>query len=266
MNEYIEKAARAGYAIKAALYVVVGILAVREATRPGGGSGDAEGTKDALGELNGVPYGQVLIALAAAGLFAYAAWRFYQAFLDPEGKGADVKGIVKRLGLFGSGAVYAGLGVYAVRSVIGGASASSGGSNGAEERTSWLMDLPGGRWLVAIAGGITVYVGCYHCYRGATAQFEEKLALGALSRKARRWVIHACRFGIVARAVVFCVMGAFILYAAWTSDPDQAAGFSEAFGSLREAAYGRLLFGVVALGVIAYGGYCGINARFRRFG
>jgi hypothetical protein len=80
----------------------------------------------------------------------------------------------------------------------------------------------------------------------------------------RQWVRRVCRFGMAARGVVFGIIGLFLLLAAWRNNPGEARGLGGALHSLQEQGYGPWLLGVVALGLVAYGGYQFVLARYRR--
>jgi hypothetical protein len=72
------------------------------------------------------------------------------------------------------------------------------------------------------------------------------------------------RVGIAARGAVFGISGMFLVSAGMTSDPSRAKGFAEALQVVREAPYGQALLAAVALGLIAFSAYQGVEARFRR--
>ena len=74
-------------------------------------------------------------------------------------------------------------------------------------------------------------------------------------------MLGVSRFGIAARGVVFALIGFFLSRAALRHDPSEAGGVAQ---SLRTLAHtGRWPFVVVALGLIAYGVYELVNARYR---
>ena len=75
-----------------------------------------------------------------------------------------------------------------------------------------------------------------------------------------------CRFGLIARGFVFLIIGGFIVVAAWRYDPQQARGLAGALQALQEQPYGQALLGIVALGLVAFGLYCGVEALYRRIG
>jgi hypothetical protein len=250
--------ARAGYAVKGVLYGLVGVLALLTAL---GDRGQTPGTEGALRTVARSSFGGVLLVFIAAGLAAYALWRLVQAALDPEHEGADAGGLAKRLGYVGSGVVYAGLALSTVRLLLG----DGGGGGGTQTWTARLMSQPFGPWLVGLAGTIGIGVGGYQLYRAWSEKFREKLALGALGGDGERWAVRVSRFGIAARGVVFTLIGAFLVVAAVEADPREARGLDGVLQALREQPYGPYLLGVVALGLAAYGAYCLVEARYRRF-
>jgi hypothetical protein len=61
---------------------------------------------------------------------------------------------------------------------------------------------------------------------------------------------------------VFCLIGYFLARAAARHDATQAGGIRKSLGMI--AGIGRWPFVVVALGLVAYGIYELVNARYRR--
>jgi len=255
---WVEKAARAGYAAKGVVYALVGILAVQVAL---GDGGSTEGSRGALRSLADEPFGQVLLGLIALGLFGYVVWRAVGAFMAPEGEGTG-----RRVFYAVSGAVYAGLAIWAARLALGGGGGGGEGSGGQGQSMGWTADLmgaPGGRWLVGIAGLALLGYGVQQLYHAYTTQIDERLDLSSMSPTMRQWTIRFGRFGVGARGVVLSMIGGFVLTAAWQADPSEARGLGGALSTLRDQSYGPWLLGLVALGLIAYGIYNLIRARYR---
>jgi len=69
--------------------------------------------------------------------------------------------------------------------------------------------------------------------------------------------------GYVARGVVFALIGVFLVRAAWDYDPKEAVGFDGALAKLQQAPYGPLLLGLTAAGLVAFGLFCLVQARYR---
>lgn len=257
---WTEVLARLGYAAKGVVYMVVGILAARAAV---GRGGSVDGSQGAIAAILHQPFGRLLVGGIAVGLFGYALWRFVQAGLDPEGKGSDAKGIARRIGYGISGVIHVGLGIEAARSVLSGAS-SGGGGEGADHWTAVLMRQPFGAWIVAAVGAGIAGYGVYELYKAYTVQLGKRLDLGRMEQTARVWAVRFSRFGLAARGVVFFVIGVLLIQAARQHDPADAVGVGGALRTLQEQSYGPWLLGAVALGLVGYGIYELVKARYRR--
>jgi hypothetical protein len=257
-SDTVEKLARFGYAVKGVVYGLIGVLAIMAAF---GSGGQTSGSRGVLDTIAGGPFGQVLLVLVAIGLFGYALWRFVQSIVDPDNKGTDAEGLVKRTGYFISGVIYAGLGIAAVRLLTG--SGGGGGSN-ADSRTATLMEQPFGLWLVGIVGATIIGYGLYQLYKAKEASFFDKLKTGQMSATERTWTKRSGRAGLAARGVVFGIIGFFLIQAALSANPQEARGLGGALDTLAAQPYGPYLLGLVALGLVGYGVYCGVNARYRK--
>jgi Domain of Unknown Function (DUF1206) len=256
--------ARTGLVAKGVSYGIVGILAVKLAF---GHGGKATSRNGALQTLAGQSFGKVMLALLALGLAAYAIWRFVQAFAEREDAGDGVaKGAAKkwgkRAGYVGRGLIYAGLTVSAVKILFG----SGGGQSQtgkAHKTTAVVFSWPAGTWLVGIAGAVIVGVGLWNFYRGVSRKFEDRWRTGEMGEQARKWGSRAGLVGHVARAVVFSLIGIFLVKAAIDFNPKDAIGLDGALRKLADASYGPYLLGLTAAGLVAYALYCFVDARYR---
>jgi hypothetical protein len=59
------------------------------------------------------------------------------------------------------------------------------------------------------------------------------------------------------------VIGGCVVAAGWQANPGQARGLGGALASIGASPFGPLLLGVLALGLIGYGFYMLIAARYR---
>jgi hypothetical protein len=257
-SPWMERMARAGYAARGAVYALVGLLAVQAAI---GGRRHPTDTRGALQAIAG--QSTVLLWLIAAGLFGYAFWRIVQGFLDREHKGTGLKGLAQRTGRVGSGLVYGSLGVAAVRLALG-AHRASGGQGGYREWTARLMSEPFGHWLVAGVGIGVIAGGLFQIRRGWTEKFRKEIRLQEMNATERKLAINSGKLGLIARGVVFLVSGWFLVQAALRTDPSQARGLAGALAALASQPHGTLLLGLVAVGLIAFGAYSLLLARFGR--
>jgi hypothetical protein len=209
--------------------------------------------------VNGASSGRIVLLVVAAGLIGYAVWRLVEAFMDPEGRGTGFKAIALRVGYFARGVFHAGLGITAIRVALG--SAGGAGGNQAPEWTARAFKLPAGELLVWLAAAWIAGYGVYQFYRAWSPKMRRHLRLAELPERLRNWVLGVSRFGIAARGVVFCLIGYFLAQAALKHDAAQAGGLRESLRALAHA--GRWPFVVVALGLVAYGVYELVNARYR---
>jgi Domain of Unknown Function (DUF1206) len=126
-RDWLDPAARAGLLAKAALYGIIGALALAVALGEGGETTDQKG---ALATLTDEPAGKVLIGLLAVGLLAYGVWRLVQAIFDTGGEGEDATGVVTRIGYAASGAIHLALFAFAIRLLAGSGGSASGAGSG----------------------------------------------------------------------------------------------------------------------------------------
>ncbi len=206
------------------------------------------------------PLGRFLLLLIALGLLAYAAWRLFQGAMDPEDEGTDAKGIAHRLEHATNGLFHAALALAALRLALG----SGGGGGSTDNWTARLMSQPLGRPLVVAVGVVAIGAGLYQLYRAYTANFRDELKTGEMSLQEKRWTTYAGRLGYAARGVVFGVIGVFLIQASLHSDPQEARGLGGALETLARQPLGPYVLGAVAAGLVAYGAFMLVVARYRR--
>ena len=259
-SHWIVWLARFGYAAKGLVYVVVGALATLAAAGSGERPPDASGAMRSIARQE---HGEVLLSVVAFGLVAYVVWRVVQALADVDGKGSSLKGLGVRAGYLLSGLAYAGLALSAGRIVL------HVNEDGGAMRRSWtarLMSMPFGRWLVALVGVGVVAFGLFQIYKGYKAKFRKRLKLGEMPEEQHPWALLSGRVGYAARGVVFCVVGVLLVQAARHYDPGEVVGLDGALQALTEHSFGPFILGAVAVGLVAYGLYMFVEARYRRIG
>jgi hypothetical protein len=260
-NPWVERLARFGYAARGVVYAVIGLLAV-QAAYSGHGSQDLAQQATPQGALRQIAeQSRLLLVLVAIGLAGYALWRFVQGGLDTENKGSDAKGLVKRGSMVASGIVYAGLAIAAARLASGKGGGTAGGSQGF---TAALMSKPFGRWLVVLIGIAVIVSGFYQLYDAWSKKFRNRLKLQEMSADEERLATRTGQAGLAARGIVFLLSGWFLVQAGLRFDPSEARGLGGALEALARQPSGPWLLGLVALGLIAYGAYSFLQARYRR--
>ena len=261
----LEWLSRAGYAAKGVVYSTVGILTLSALYGLFGssGSGGPAGTRGAVRVIAEQPFGNFLLILLIIGLAGYVVWRFAQGIKDTEGKGDDASGWMQRIGFMISGVFYASLTLYAINLAgwFADGSASSGSSK--QELTEKLMSYEVGTWAVGFAGAAFFCVGLYQFYRAFTKKFEDNWKTHEIPADKLRFAERFAQFGICARALTLVVIGGLLAQAAARSDPNQARGLGYALQTLRDETYGTFLLTLIGAGLLCYGLYCFVNARYR---
>ena len=250
--------ARAGLAARGVVYILIGALAVQVALGDGGKTTNPQGALQTIAEQ---PLGTVLLILVAIGLAGYATWRLLRAAIGHGPESSDdakqrIDGLVSGIG-------YAALCVTAVK-ILAGSGGGSGGSQQADKATGGVLGWPGGTWLVAIAGAIIIGVGLEQGYKAVKRKFLDDSKTGEMSHRVRQAFTALGVGGFLARMVVFTLIGYFLIKAALDFDPDKAITIDGALAHLGQSSYGPLLLGLVAAGLVCFGAYSIVDARFRK--
>jgi Domain of Unknown Function (DUF1206) len=249
--------ARAGFVARGLIYAIIGVLAFELAI---GHGGKITSQKGAMRTLEHQPGGHVLLILLAVGLGGYSMWRLFRAALGHGPEGADSG--IERLGALGSGLVYAAFCAIAVTLLIGSGSGSSSGN--AKKTAHDVFAWPAGRWIVGTAGVVMVGVGIYQLIRGVMRKFLDDDKTEKMSPAFKTFFTWFGTVGHVARAIVFGLIGAFLLKAAIDYKANEAIGLNGALAKLYDQPYGPELLGVVAAGLVAFGVFSLTEARYRR--
>jgi hypothetical protein len=256
-SDWFEGLGRLGLVAKAVLYAVIGVLAVQVAL---GGREESPDKGGALRTIAEQPFGKGLLVLLAGGLAAYALWRLAQGILDRDNEGEGPKGLVKRAGNLGKAAWYGTLCGLTVSTLVGN---GSGGGN-EQETTAGIFERPFGRYLVYAARLAFVGAAAFNGWRAVTCKFNKKLKTGEMSDAEEKAATGIGILGHLARMIVFGLIGAFLVKAAWEYDPKEARGLDGALLELSQQPYGGFLLGSVGVGLFAYALYCLVQARYRR--
>jgi len=257
-SRHLEWLARAGLVARGVVYGLIGVLAVKVALGSGVETTDQQG---ALKTIADESFGKVLLVLIAIGLAGYALWRLVRAAIGhgPETGEDDAK---DRISSLVSGIAYGALCVTAVKILVGAGSSSS--SSKTEKATGGVLGWPGGRYLVIVAGLVVIGVAVDQAVKGIKQKFREDSKTEQMSPGMDQAFTAVGVIGHLARAVVFALIGWFVIKAAIDYDPDKAVGLDQALAKLSNSTFGPAILGIVAAGLIAFACYSVLDARYRR--
>lgn len=257
--EWVERLAKAGLIAKGIVYCLIGVLAFMAALELGSNSTSSADQTGVFRFIGQQTYGKILLGIVALGLLCYSLWRLIQAIKDTKHEGSDAKGIGKRLSYAFRGLIYGALAFTAAKIALGSGSSSS---NSKESLTSQILQQPYGQWLVGIiAVGIAI-AGFYQLYLAFSDEYKKTVESAGLKSETESFMIKFGKFGYMARGVVWLILSYFFLRAALQSDAQEAGGTASAFRFLENSSYGSILLGAVALGLICYGLFMFMQAKY----
>jgi hypothetical protein len=252
-NPAVRILARVGFAASGLVHLLLGYLAIRVAFN----QQEESDQGGALAEVAKLPGGAIVLWIAVAGLFGLALWLVVEGVLGigSSSKKRWVRSIVS----IGKAAAYLALGITALTFARGG---SSDSSDSAQDASATVLSLPGGPILLGIVGVVAVGIGGYFIYKGATRKFTEDLTVP--NGNAGRTAVALGVAGYVAKGVAVVTVGILLVVAAVQVDPDDATGFDGALKSLAALPFGIVILTAVGAGLIAYGIYTFVRARYAR--
>jgi hypothetical protein len=247
-SEKMDRLAKVGTFTHGVVFALVGVLALLAAFGKGGKVTDSNGVIHTISES---PFGQVLVLLTAVGLAAYALWQL----LRP-----NAKDLLQRVRFILVGMLYAGLSLTAFQ--LGTGSGESGASSAPKTWIGAALASDFGPALLIIAGLVIFGAGAYFLYSAYRMKFIEDLRLRSASANERVWLEKFGRAGYTARGIVFLLVGGSFVAAGLHSNPSEAQGMDRALKGLEGLPYGDLILGAVAAGLLAFGLFRMLSARF----
>jgi hypothetical protein len=252
----VTKIPQIGLSAKGLVYLVIGTMAFLAAFEIGGQS---EGAASKTGAFEFVrdKGGNFLLLLLAAGLFCYVAWRLMQAFSR-----SDKIKTAKRIRYFFSALTYGAVAYSAVAMITRGK--KSGGDQN-QQAAADIMDKPMGEWLVGAAALVLAGIGIYQIYYALSEKYKKHVQELDLGSDVSGLLLRAGKVGYIARGLVWLLLAYLLGRAAFSHNPSQAGDTGKAFRFIEDGYLGSYLLGGIGLGVIAYGIFCFVRARYERF-
>jgi hypothetical protein len=252
---------RLGFLARGLIYFVIGVLALQLALGAGGATTNPTSAIQVIGHQ---PFGNVLLVLIALGLVGYALWGLVRAFLDPLGRGSDAKGLIARAGFLFSGISYALLLIPTFAALTGkpvgpAGAAAAGGGGGVP---SGLLSGPAGHWLGILVGIFWLVAGIGQIMVGYRKSFLHDLKLSAMSHDEQETASLLGQVGYIARGIVFALLGVLILQPSVAGAAAAKQSFDGALATLAHSPNGEVMLGAVALGLMLFGLYSALCAKW----
>ncbi len=243
-NDWLDKAARVGYAVNGLLHLLIAYIAIQIAI---GSSGDSADQSGALSQLSSNAFGRVVLWIAVIG---FVGLTILQLTKGIAGTAYETKDRLKE----GSKAiVYAALAWTAFNYAKGDSSNSEQQIN---DFTASLMAKPLGMALVALIGIVIIGIGVYHVVKGWKKKF-----ISDLDQHPGTFFVRSGQIGYIARGVALFIVGGLFVLAAINSNPAEAGGLDAALRSLTDEPFGRPLLALIAFGFAAFGVYSFARAK-----
>ena len=251
-------AARAGFAVSGLLHLLVGFVAIQLALGKAGKAGPAD-QAGAVAQLAAQPQGLLLLWAGFAACVALALWQTSNAVFDYGGLEAKKK-VGRKLSAAGKAVVFAVIALTFAASASGN---SQTGGQSTSDFTVSIIKAPGGAFLLIAIGAAVAVVGLVFVVLGVKGSFKKDLRLPP-SGIARSVVTGLGVVGYIAEGVALFLVGLLFIISTVNANPQESTGLDGGLKALREQPYGVYMLSAVGAGLICYGLYLMVKAKFAR--
>ena len=258
---WVEPVAKAGLITKGLVYSLVGALAFMAAFEIAGRSNENADKKGVFNFIEEQTGGQIMLLIVALGLVCYSIWRGVQTFSNISDDKKSAKGLGKRARYLFSGFVYLSLAFVAAKVALHKSSDSSG-SGSKQSMAAELLSKPYGQILAGIAALIIAGVGVYQLWYGWSGKYKKHVSDLKLNSDTAKVLVRSGKIGFMARGFVYLIIAYMFLQAAMQFNSSKAGDTAQAFQFLEDTSYGSYLLGAVGLGLICYGVFNFLRAKY----
>ena len=253
-SKALETAARAGFGASGVLHVLVGAIALQLA-RGLNGEADLGG---AVAQLAARPGGPFLLWTCFGACAALALWQAGNAVFGTSGNHG--RRLTARFGAAGQAVAFALLAATVLSFALG---AGKNSRESTSDLTVTLMRAPFGPVILLLAGAGIIGAGIFFAVRGARASFRKDLFLPGAPAP-RRTLLTAGVLGYLSKGFALLLVGLLVILATLRQQPEQSTGLDGSLKGLREQPFGPYLLAVLALGLVCYGCFLILKAKYAR--
>jgi hypothetical protein len=251
---------RAGFVARGITYGIIGGLALAIAVGAGT-DGTTPNQEGALALIARAGVGRVALIVICIGLLAYALWKLYQGAMGYGPEGGGGMGLTDRVGNAAGGFAYLVFFAVGLRALTG---SSGNSSSEPHQAAGGVLAWPGGPVIVGLAGAILVGVSLYQLYDAFTGGFMDDAKTRQMDKSEHKVYSLYGRVGLSARALVFALIGYFVIRTAIEYNARQAVGVDGALARLHHQPLGEFLVALVGVGLLIFALFSLFEARFRR--
>lgn len=247
--------ARAGLVARAVFYLLLAYLTIRVAAL----SGRVANQVDANGALRivaGAPADKAVLAAAGAGFALFGVVRLRAAWTD------DQESRLRRSTTALQGLASLVVAYVPFSFVFG--NTRTGSEQQTHKSAQHLLGLHGGRAIVVVVGFIVLGWAAWQVRGALRRDYEEGLDLSGVRPGVRRAIVVGSGTALAARALVIAPIGIFFVVAGLTYDANHVHGLDGELLLLTRHTWGTAVLALVALGLLDFGLYALVEARYRR--
>lgn len=259
-HPWVRRLTRLGFVARGTLYSLIGALTLWSVAHAGERAHG--GMKTTFNWLHSVAPGVLLLGALALGFAAFAIGMIWTAVFDWNFEGKSTLGITRRAGAFIAGLVHVSLAATTGLLIAGHQSQD----HATRRWTELAMGVPFGRVGVAIGGLYAVGFGIFLLSKIVTGKLDKLLDLSSLHPIARHCASWIGRIGEFARGVIYITMGVVLAFAGLRNDASNVVGLGGAMRAASDEAFGTAALATIAAGLVAYGLFMFLEARYRRIG
>ena len=263
-SKWFERLARVGFIANGLVHIILGATAAGLAL---GKSGEAE-QSGAMQQMASQPFGMVLLWLCMLGCALLALWNLANAFFgtatlrghgstDPRDEhGRDRwKDFVLAIA---QGITYAAVAVLFGKFVFGQGSDSGQSS---QQASSTLAQAPGGILLLVVIGVVVTIIGIVFCVNGIRRNWKDDVRTPRSSAVAKLLTITGV-LGHLGKGATLIAVGILVIVSGVTGDTEKSTGVDGALKAMREQPFGSYLLLGVGVGLVLYGVFLFLRARY----